>query len=199
MNSMKSFWVKGLGRHLEVTFQEQRILKALEKHIKAGYKKPIPPTAKELRLAKHTIYTTLDRIRHRYNKSLEFGSDYRKWRRKLGDSYLWKPTLNCFANMKNTGSARLNKDNDSKKPKHHELCAGCLITPCFEVEALKKQTCSSCGVDITNDNVKVLYHGEWLCYRRCYLRKIEKWKTTGGKQNLWQYSFSLSWSCCPLT
>jgi hypothetical protein len=73
-----------LGRHVEITFKEERLLKELEKKIKQGYANPVPAVADELRLAVHTVYTTLGRIRDRYRASLKFGSEYRSWRKKLG-------------------------------------------------------------------------------------------------------------------
>jgi len=73
-----------LGRHVEITFKEEQILQTLSKKLREGYEKPIPATAEELRLATHTVYTTLHRLRQRYNTALKFGSEYRSWRKKIG-------------------------------------------------------------------------------------------------------------------
>jgi len=77
-----------LGRHVEVTFKEEMMLKTLLDKIKKGYKKPIDATATELRIARHTVYTTLHRLRRRYGASLQFGDQYRRWRKRIGDKYL---------------------------------------------------------------------------------------------------------------
>ena len=73
-----------MGRHVEITFKEEEILKVLARKINEGYEKPIPAAAEDLRLAVHTMYTTLHRLRQRYNAALKFGSEYRSWRKKLG-------------------------------------------------------------------------------------------------------------------
>jgi len=76
--------VPKMGRHVEITFKEEEILKTLADKIREGYQNPIPQVATELRLATHTIYTTLHRLRQRYNAALKFGSEYRSWRKKVG-------------------------------------------------------------------------------------------------------------------
>ena len=77
-----------MGRHVEVSFREEQLLKILAEKKRKGYGDPVKATADELRLAKHTVYSTLHRIRSRYRASLDFGAAYRKWRRLLGDKYL---------------------------------------------------------------------------------------------------------------
>lgn len=77
-----------MGGHVELTFKEERLLRALYKAIKMGHRNPVAAAADELRIARHTVYTTLYRIRRRYMDALHFGEEYRKWRKKLGDRYL---------------------------------------------------------------------------------------------------------------
>ena len=73
-----------MGRHLEISFKEERILQALNKNINNGHADPIKATADDLGYAKHTIYTTLHRLSRRYRKSLDYGEQYRRWRNRLG-------------------------------------------------------------------------------------------------------------------
>jgi len=77
-----------VGRHVGLTSKEERVLEALYNAIKKGFGDPIGAAADELRIAKHTVYSTLHRIRRRYMAALRFGEDYRRWRKKLGDRYL---------------------------------------------------------------------------------------------------------------
>lgn len=77
-----------MGRHVDLSLKEETLLNMLAKKIREGYENPIGATASDLRIANHTVYTTLHRIRQRYVKALQFGSKYRSWRRKLGDRFL---------------------------------------------------------------------------------------------------------------
>ena len=77
-----------MGKHVDLSYKEERLLRTLHAKIQQEFQKPIDATATELRIAQHTVYTTLHRLRRRYNAALQFGSKYRSWRKKLGDRYL---------------------------------------------------------------------------------------------------------------
>jgi predicted transcriptional regulator len=78
-----------MSTHLGVTRREEAVLEALCKIKAKNYPgNIIKLVAADLNMAPQTIYTVLYRLRNRYNRALQFGSDYRKWRKKLGDKYL---------------------------------------------------------------------------------------------------------------
>ena len=78
-----------MGKHVEITRREEAVLDALCKIQAKNYPgNTVGLAASELNIAPQTIYTVLYRLRNRYNKALDFGRDYRKWRKKLGDKYL---------------------------------------------------------------------------------------------------------------
>jgi len=78
-----------LGRHIGITEREEAVLRALCRIGAKNYPgNTVRLAAMELNIAPQTIYTLLHRLRTRYRKALEFGREYRRWRRKLGDRYL---------------------------------------------------------------------------------------------------------------
>ena len=80
-----------MGRHVEITMAEERILEKLAEIMReAGVDNPyiVRMAARELRISPRTIYTTLWRLRKRYNMALKFGEDYRRWRKRLGGRFL---------------------------------------------------------------------------------------------------------------
>lgn len=78
-----------MSTHLGVTRREEAVLEALWKIQAKKYPgNTVRLVASELNMAPQTVYTVLYRLRNRYNRALLFGSDYRKWRKKLGDKWL---------------------------------------------------------------------------------------------------------------
>jgi len=78
-----------LSTHLGITRREEAILETLRKIQAKKYPgNAVKLVASELNMAPQTVYTVFYRLRNRYNRALQFGSDYRRWRKKLGDKYL---------------------------------------------------------------------------------------------------------------
>ena len=74
--------------HIGITEREKQVLELLVRALDAGNKTPVNWVALELRVTPNTVSTALHRLRRRYEKAIQFGTAYRRWKRKLRGKYL---------------------------------------------------------------------------------------------------------------
>lgn len=74
--------------HVGITDRELQILKLMAEGVEVGNKTPVNWVAGQLRVSPNTVSTALWRLRRRYDKTTDFGIEYRRWKRKLKGKYL---------------------------------------------------------------------------------------------------------------